>query len=232
MKHGESLLTFAWQKAHEEHLHQVQCNAACLGWHMAVHRRLGVSPVWAEGQVAGRPYPICARAKSRAARTVLRQVKRRIGQSSWAVGRGGKKSVDYLWCAVPHGPECSHDSPQSHDMYFTQAASTLIWENFQGKDSRKASASHARRGPACVQAPCTCRPRSELAVPQRPAASARHGPRASAPPELPAPGYGFLHFSTREASPSRCGLDPLKPYTGHKKNRARAEDCPRSLPLD
>ena len=51
--------------------------------------------------------------------------------------------------------------------------------------------SHARRGPACVQAPCTCRPRSELAVPQRPAASARHGPRASAPPELP---YGFLPY--------------------------------------
>ena len=36
----------------------MQCTAACLGWHMAVHRRLGVSPVWAEGQVAGRPYPI------------------------------------------------------------------------------------------------------------------------------------------------------------------------------
>ena len=48
------------QKAHEEHLHQVQCTAACLGWHMAVHRRLGVSPVWAEGQVAGRSYPILA----------------------------------------------------------------------------------------------------------------------------------------------------------------------------
>jgi hypothetical protein len=48
------------QKAHEEHLHQVQCTAACLGWHMAVHRRLGVSPVWAEGQVAGRSYPIFA----------------------------------------------------------------------------------------------------------------------------------------------------------------------------
>ena len=47
------------QKAHDEHLHQVQCTAACLGWHMAVHRRLGVSPVWAEGQVAGRSN-ICA----------------------------------------------------------------------------------------------------------------------------------------------------------------------------
>ena len=58
MKHGESLLTFPWQKAHEEHLHQVQCTAACLGWHMAVHRRFGVSPVWAEGQVAGRSYAI------------------------------------------------------------------------------------------------------------------------------------------------------------------------------
>jgi hypothetical protein len=48
------------QKAHEEHLHQVQCTAACLGWHMAVHRLLGVSPVWAEGQVAGRLYPMFA----------------------------------------------------------------------------------------------------------------------------------------------------------------------------
>ena len=48
------------QKAHEEHLHQVQCTAACLGWHMAVHRLLGVSPVWAEGQVAGRLYPMLA----------------------------------------------------------------------------------------------------------------------------------------------------------------------------
>ena len=48
------------QKAHEEHLHQVQCTAACLGWHMAVHRLLGVSPVWAEGQVAGRSYPMLA----------------------------------------------------------------------------------------------------------------------------------------------------------------------------
>ena len=47
------------QKAHDEHLHQVQCTAACLGWHMAVHRRLGVSPVLAEGQVAGRSN-ICA----------------------------------------------------------------------------------------------------------------------------------------------------------------------------
>ena len=78
MKHGESLLTFAWQKAHEEHLHQVQCTAACLGWHMAVHRRLGVSPLWAEGQVAGRSYPICA--KSRAARRYFAKLKRRIGQ--------------------------------------------------------------------------------------------------------------------------------------------------------
>ena len=48
------------QKAHKEHLHQVQCTAACLGWHMAVHRLLGVSPVWAEGQVAGRLYPMLA----------------------------------------------------------------------------------------------------------------------------------------------------------------------------
>ena len=56
-----------WQKAHDEHLHQVQCTAACLGWHMAVHRRLGVSPVWAEGQVAGRSN-ICAGAGTRARR--------------------------------------------------------------------------------------------------------------------------------------------------------------------
>ena len=48
------------QKAHVAHLHQVQCTAARLGWHMAVHRRLGVSPVCAEGQVAGRSYAISA----------------------------------------------------------------------------------------------------------------------------------------------------------------------------
>ena len=46
--------------SHALHLHQVQCTAACLGWHMAVHRLLGVSPVWAEGQVAGRLYPMLA----------------------------------------------------------------------------------------------------------------------------------------------------------------------------
>ena len=63
------------QKAHEEHLHHVQCTAACLGWHMAVHRRLGVSPVWAEGQVAGRSYPICAHSGWRA-----RQATRRDGR--------------------------------------------------------------------------------------------------------------------------------------------------------
>ena len=114
-----------------------------------------------------------------------------------------------------------------HDMY-TQAASTLIWELFKERTVEKPP-SHARRGPACVQAPCTCRPRSELAVPQRPAASARHGPRASAPPELP---YGFLPYILARGIALPCGSDPLKPYTGHEKPRARAEDCPRSLPLD